>query len=94
MFFLPGAEEEMLASSKKYADSKGFVLNPDTKMLSAVIKSLARNLEEKGKPYCPCRALTGNKEEDGKAVCPCAFHLDEIRQDGHCKCRLFWKKQA
>ena len=86
------AEAEVLEDSKKYADSKGFILNPDEKILNAVIASLARIEMEKGKRYCPCRPLEGNQSEDDKKVCPCAWHLDEIKQDGHCKCQLFFRK--
>jgi len=89
---LDDVEEKILESSLAYAKSRGFSLNPDKRMLGLVISGLARNEKEKGKPYCPCRALTGNKEEDDKNVCPCAYHLDEIEKDGHCKCRLFFKK--
>lgn len=85
-------EQEILKSSKSYAESKGFKLNPDEKMLGLVIKGLASNKKEKGEFYCPCRAITGNREEDLKNVCPCAFHLEEIEKDGHCKCRLFYRK--
>lgn len=86
------AEKRVLQDSKRYADEKHFSLNKDEKILKAVISGLAKNKEEKGKPYCPCRALTGDKEEDLKNVCPCAFHLEEIERDGHCKCRLFFRK--
>jgi len=81
-----------MKNSLDYAKSKGFALNPDKKVLTLVIAGLAKNEKDKGKPYCPCRALTGNPEEDSKNVCPCAFHLDEIERDGHCKCSLFFKK--
>lgn len=86
-------EEKVLQDSKQYAESKGFSLNEDEKILKAVISALAKNTEEKGRPYCPCRPLEGNEEEDNKKVCPCAWHLKEIEEDGHCKCRLFYAKQ-
>jgi len=89
---LDESEEQILKQSKDYAESKGFALNTNKKILGMVIAALAKNKKEKGQAYCPCRALTGKKEEDKKNVCPCAFHLDEIKQDGHCKCRLFFKK--
>ena len=85
-------EEKILKSSIDYAESKGFSINSDEKMLNAVISGLARNEKEKGKPFCPCRAITGNEDEDKKIVCPCIYHLDEIKQDGHCKCMLFFGK--
>ena len=85
-------EQEILDNSKSYAESKGFKLNPDEKILGLVIKGLARNQREKGKAHCPCRAITGNEEEDAKNICPCVFHLDELEKDGYCKCRLFYRK--
>ena len=83
-------EEKILKSSIAYAESKGFSINPDQKMITAVISGLARNQKEKGQTYCPCRAVTGDKEEDKKIIYPCIYYLDEIKQDGYCKCRLFF----
>ena len=85
-------EEKILKNSLDYAKSKGFALNPDKKVLGLVIKGLARSEKGKGRPYCPCRALTGNEAEDVKNICPCAFHLEELERDGHCLCKLFFKK--
>lgn len=90
MIFLE--EKKILESSKKYAEKNGFRLNPDKKILNAVISALAKNREKHGFAYCPCRALTGNREEDKKNICPCAFHIEEIKRDGHCKCKLFLGK--
>ncbi len=64
------SKQEILASSKRYAEAKGFALNSDEKILNAVIAGLAKNARQHGKPYCPCRALSGNEEEDTKNVCP------------------------
>jgi len=86
-------EEKNLKKSIAYAKSKGFSINPDQKMLKQIISGLARNEKEKGKAYCPCRAITGNEEEDKKIICPCIYHLDEIKQDGYCKCRLFFEEK-
>jgi ferredoxin-thioredoxin reductase catalytic subunit len=83
-----------LETSRQYAEENGFALNPDEKILGLVIAALEKNIREKGKPYCPCRPLVGNREEDDKKVCPCAWHLAEIEQDGHCKCRLFFSREA
>lgn len=83
-------EKKILAASKKYAGKKGFKLNPNEKILFAVIKGLAKNEEKHGYRFCPCRALTGNIQEDVKNICPCVFHLDEIKKDGHCRCTLFY----
>jgi len=86
-------EEKILKSSIAYAKSKGFSINSDQKMLGPIILGLARNKKEKGKPFCPCRAITGNEIEDKKIICPCIYHLQEIKDDGHCKCRLFFEEK-
>jgi len=86
-------ERQITESSKAYAEAKGLELNRDKKVLGLVVSALAKNLREKGKPYCPCRPLEGNEEEDNKKVCPCYWHLEEVKKDGHCKCRLFFAKK-
>ena len=75
----------------KYAKKKGFILNPDEEMLQMVIEGLARNREEHGRQYCPCRLRTGDEEEDRKIICPCIYHEDEIDADGNCHCSLFFR---
>ena len=79
--------------SQKYADSQGFQLQPDEKMLDFILSGLLKNKEKHGFRYCPCRRVTGNKEEDKKNICPCIYHKDEIKEDGHCKCLLFFAKK-
>ncbi|MEZ5335127.1 MAG: ferredoxin-thioredoxin reductase catalytic domain-containing protein [Methanolobus sp.] len=75
----------------KYAKKKGFILNPDEEMLQMVIEGLARNKDEHGKQYCPCRLRSGVLEEDRKIICPCIYHEDEIAEDGNCHCSLFFR---
>ncbi len=76
----------------RYAESQGFKLNPDERIVGAIINGLLRNEEKNGARYCPCRMVSGNKEEDKKNICPCVYHKDEIEKDGHCHCNLFVKK--
>jgi ferredoxin-thioredoxin reductase catalytic subunit len=78
-------------SSKKYADKKGYKLNPDKEMLDIIIDGLAKNQEKYGKRYCPCRILTDDEEENKKIICPCVFHEEEIELNGMCHCALFFK---
>ena len=75
----------------KYAKKSGFRLNPNEKVVEAIINGLLRNEGKHGARYCPCRLVSGNKEEDKKNVCPCVYHKDEIARDGHCHCNLFVK---
>lgn len=82
---------EIVKRSKEHAKEKGINLNPDEKVVEAVVKGLIAHQEKNGELYCPCRVLTGDKEEDKKIICPCVYHLDEIEKDGHCHCMLFVK---
>jgi len=84
-------KEELKKQMQEYADSKGYKLNPDEKMLDMVLAGLLKNKEMKGEIYCPCRVNQGDKEKDKVNICPCVFHPGEIIQDGHCKCRLFFR---
>lgn len=80
-----------LEDYKKYAEENGFKLNPNKKIVEAILAGLKKNEEKYGAGYCPCRRITGDKEADKKIICPCIYHKDEIEKDGHCYCRLFVK---
>jgi len=85
--------EELKNEYKEYAKGKEISLNPNEKIVDAIIGGLFNNEEKYGEKYCPCRKVIGNKEEDKKIICPCIYHLDEINSMGHCHCNLFVKKQ-
>ena len=85
-------EKQLYAKLKDYADSQGFKLNENEKVVEGIIRGLLRNKQFKGDIYCPCRTVTGNKEEDKKIACPCIYHKQEIKDMNHCKCTLFWGK--
>lgn len=81
--------KQMVSVFKKYAESRGFRLNPDAKVVESVCRGLLANQKKHGARYCPCRMVTGKKDEDRKIICPCIYHRDEIAKDGHCHCNLF-----
>ena len=87
-------ESEILTDSEEYARKRGWVLNPDKKILSTVIRGLARNEKKFGERYCPCRLRSGDKEKDRANICPCIYHEDEIAKDGHCLCQLYFRKDT
>lgn len=64
-------------------------LNPDTRMVAALIEGLVRRKAKSGDYYCPCRIVTGNLETDAANVCACRTHMDEIAETGKCHCGLF-----
>ena len=84
------SEAEIRERIQAYADSQGFVLNPEIDRLNLVIKGLHNNTVKHGAAYCPCRIRTGNPENDDNIICPCAFHKDEIKQQGFCHCYLLY----
>lgn len=81
--------EKLIKEYENYAKENGFNLNPDKKIVEAIVKSLLDREKKFGARYCPCRRITGNSEEDKKIICPCAYHREELERDGHCLCRLF-----
>ena len=82
-------KKKMLEIYIEYAKSQGIKMNPDEKILNAILEGLVRKKEMNNKFYCPCRILEGNDEKDDPKVCPCLWHMDEIKADDHCKCNLF-----
>jgi ferredoxin-thioredoxin reductase catalytic chain len=83
--------QELIKEYEEYAASNGFKLNPDRKIVEAIVKGLLMREEKNGARYCPCRRVTGDIEEDKKIICPCIYHKEEIEKDGHCHCNIFVK---
>ena len=81
--------EQLREVLRRYAESQGFKLNPDEKVVDSLIQGLLKNEAKYGYRYCPCRTITGDRMEDAKIICPCAYHKDEIKSMGHCHCGLF-----
>ena len=86
------AEKHMLRSVRRYSRASGFMIQPNKKILTVLLRGLLKNIEKYGFRYCPCRKPTKNTEKNKKIICPCAYHKDEIKQDGYCKCLLYYKK--
>lgn len=90
----PISEEKIKALIKEYeiyAAENGFKLNPNKKIVEAIVRRLLENKEKHGYQYCPCRRITGKPHEDEKIICPCFYHRDELEKLGHCHCMLFVK---
>ena len=87
-------EKEVRKWAEEYAAGHGWILNPDEKQRTAVIKGLARNKEKHGSAYCPCRVRSGDPEKDRSIICPCIYHQDELDQAGHCTCNFFYDTQT
>ncbi len=85
-------KEELKKLSEEHADSKGFRLQPDEKILDGILIGLLKNEEKHGFRACPCRRVTDDEEENKRITCPCVYHEQEIKEDGRCKCFLFLRK--
>ena len=84
-------ERDIYERMRKYAEKNGYRLNPNQKIVRALIKALARNYRKYGALYCPCRRRTGDPERDKLIICPYAYHKKEIENYGKCHCGLFVK---
>ena len=76
---------------KRYAERKGFMLNPDKKTADMLLDGMLAREKKYRRRYCPCRVVSGNREKDRNIICPCAYHLLEIEEMGRCWCGLFVK---
>jgi ferredoxin-thioredoxin reductase catalytic chain len=85
--------ETALNKIRKYVEhyraKSGTVAHPNSEVTEAVINGLAANLEEVGRPLCPCNFYPDkNKEieENGRRwFCAC----DEMKYWKYCHCLLF-----
>lgn len=89
------SSDKLRAILKKYAESRGFQLNPHEATLSRELNRMMENFREYGYFYCPCREadITGDIFRDKKIECPCVYHFREIAKRGYCKCEVFVAKK-
>lgn len=74
---------------EKYRAKTGTSGHPDEGVTEAVVLGLSANMEEVGRPLCPCNFYPDKKkelEENGRRwVCAC----DEMKKYKFCHCLLF-----
>jgi ferredoxin-thioredoxin reductase catalytic chain len=73
---------------QKYWEKTGTSSHPDKEVTEAVIMGLAANIDEVGRPLCPCNFYPDKKAEIERSrewVCAC----DEMKQWKYCHCLLF-----
>lgn len=73
----------------KYAERKGFRVNPHPMYLTNLKIWMAENQTMYGTRICPCFEATGDAKTDRKLICPCSFAEEDIAQTGSCHCKLF-----
>ncbi|MCH9014220.1 MAG: ferredoxin:thioredoxin reductase [Gemmatimonadetes bacterium] len=72
----------------KYLAKTGTSVHPNSAVTEAVVLGLAQNLDELGRPLCPCRFYPDKKAELERSrewVCSC----DEMKKHKYCHCLLF-----
>jgi ferredoxin-thioredoxin reductase catalytic chain len=73
---------------EKYWEKTGTSPHPDREVTEAVVQGLARNVEELGRPLCPCNFYADKKREIAESrrwLCAC----DEMKKYKYCHCLLF-----
>lgn len=74
---------------EKYWEKSGTTRHPDPAITEAVISGLAANVEEVGRPLCPCNFYPDKqaelREHGRRWICAC----DEMKQWKYCHCLLF-----
>jgi ferredoxin-thioredoxin reductase catalytic subunit len=80
---------EISGRIRKHTAVSACRLNPDERLVAALIEGMIRRKAKFGDYYCPCRVVTGNAETDRRNVCPCETHEAEIAETGKCHCGLY-----
>lgn len=73
----------------KYWEKTGTSAHPDPEITEAVITGLAANMNEVGRPLCPCNFYRSKRDElaehGRRWICAC----DEMKKWKYCHCLLF-----
>jgi ferredoxin-thioredoxin reductase catalytic chain len=72
---------------QKYCEKSGTLPHPDSEVTEAVVLGLARNVDDLGRPLCPCRFYPDKKEELTHRTWICA--CDDMQIYKYCHCLLF-----
>ena len=70
-----------------YCDKSGTAVSPEPGVTEAVVQGLAQNLDELGRPLCPCRFYPDKKKEIEHRTWICA--CDDMQIYKYCHCLLF-----
>ncbi|TWT85882.1 Ferredoxin-thioredoxin reductase, catalytic chain [Posidoniimonas polymericola] len=81
--------DRMTKYVQKYWEKTGTVGHPDSGVTEVVINGLAANIEQVGRPLCPCNFYPDKQkelDEHGRRwICAC----DEMKKWKYCHCLLF-----
>lgn len=90
----PSAEnrEKMWRYARKFAEKSGTVFHPGPEVTEAVINGLAANVDQLGRPLCPCNFYPDKEAEarQRRWICAC----DEMQMYKYCHCLLFVREDG
>ena len=84
---MPTSVERIEKLVRIYTEKSGTATHPDTAITEAVVEGLARNLENLGRPLCPCRFYPDPIGEIRHRTWICA--CDDMQIYKYCHCLLF-----
>lgn len=79
--------EKMRKFTEKFCEKSGSYTHPDPEVTEAVILGLAANIEQVGRPLCPCRFYPDKAAEVKHRTWICA--CDDMQIYKYCHCLLF-----
>ena len=79
--------QRMRSFVQKYCDKSGTSTHPGEGVTEAVVLGLAQNVDELGRPLCPCRFYPSKEEEIKHRTWICA--CDDMQIYKYCHCLLF-----
>jgi ferredoxin-thioredoxin reductase catalytic chain len=84
--------EKMWTYVRKFAEKSGTSLHPEPEVTEVVIKGLAANIDEIGRPLCPCNFYPDKAAEarERRWICAC----DEMQMYKYCHCLLFVREDG
>jgi ferredoxin-thioredoxin reductase catalytic chain len=83
-----GALRRVQTYVEKYRQKTGTAAHPDAGVTEAVVLGLANNVDEVGRPLCPCNFYPDKRaevESSRRWICAC----DEMKRYKYCHCLLF-----
>ena len=72
---------------ERFCEKSGTKTHPDETVTEAVVLGLAQNVDELGRPLCPCRFYPSKEEEIKHRTWICA--CDDMQIYKYCHCLLF-----
>ena len=86
------AIQRMRVFVEKYCNKTGTTTHPVEGIAEAVILGLAQNVDDLGRPLCPCRFYPDKKEEVSHRTWICA--CDDMQIYKYCHCLLFVNEEG